>query len=237
MNKHFSSFLILLLLCFLSTIVFADSKTKTYDYKDFNGVSVGSGMHVTVTQSNSYSISITADERDFKDLVVEKKGNSLNIYYDHSFWGLFGHHSRNNVEIKITMPQLTAMELSGGAVGNIVMDVTGKSFSAETSGGAQLTGNLTCGNISVETSGGSKIELSGKGENLNADGSGGSRIKMKNFAVKNVNANLSGGSSCWINMNGTLNSDQSGGAHLFYYGNVSLGNTSFSGGAGISKGD
>ena len=125
MNKHFSSFLILLLLCFLSTIVFADSKTKTYDYKDFNGVSVGSGMHVTVTQSNNYSISITADERDFKDLVVEKKGNSLNIYYDHSFWGLFGHHSRNNVEIKITMPQLTAMELSGGAVGNIVMDVTG----------------------------------------------------------------------------------------------------------------
>ncbi len=237
MKNHFSSFLILLLLSFLSTVALADSKTKTYDYKDFNGVSVGSGMRVTVTQSTSYSISITADEKDFKDLVVEKKGNSLDIYYDHSGWGWFGHHRRSDVEIKITMPELTAIDLSGGAEGKISMDVSGKSFSAETSGGAELSGNLNCGNINIETSGGSKVELSGKGENFNADGSGGSRIKMKGFAVKNVNADLSGGSTVWINMNGTLNSDQSGGSHLYYYGNVSLGNTSFSGGAGISKGD
>jgi len=237
MNKYFSSFLILLLFSFLSTTVLADSKTKTYDYKNFKGVSVGSGMQVTVTQSNSYSITITADERDFKDLVVEKRGNSLDIHYDHSVWGWFGHHRRGNVKIKITMPELTAMDLSGGAEGHIIMDVSGKSFSAETSGGASLTGDLTCGNISVETSGGSKVELSGKGENLNADGSGGSRIKLRNFSVKNVNADLSGGSTVWVNMNGTLNSDQSGGSHLYYYGKVSLGNTSFSGGAGVSKGD
>lgn len=237
MKNHFSSFLILLLLSFLSTTVLADSKTKTYDYKDFKGVSVGSGMHVTVTQSNSYSITITADERDFKDLVVEKRGNSLHIYYDHSVWGWFGHHRKGNVKIKITMPELTAIDLSGGAEGNITMEVPGKSFSAETSGGAQLMGNLTCGNISVETSGGSKVELSGKGKNLEADGSGGSRIKLKDFSVKDVNADLSGGSTVWVNMDGTLNSDQSGGSHLYYYGNVSLGNTSFSGGAGISKGN
>lgn len=81
------------------------------------------------------------------------------------------------------------------------------------------------------------MELKGKGENLNADGSGGSKIRLKDFSVKNVNADLSGGSTVWVNMNGTLNSDQSGGSRLYYYGNMSLGNTSFSGGAGISKGD
>ena len=237
MKSYFSSFVILLLLSFFSTFALADSKTKTYDYKNFYKVSVGSGMHVTVTQSSSYSISITADEREFKDLVVEKRGNSLDIYYDRSVWNWFGHHRRGNVEIKITMPELTAIDLSGGAEGNITMNVPGSSFTAETSGGAELIGNLICGNISVETSGGSRVELSGKGENLTADGSGGSKIKMKNFAVKDVNADLSGGSTVWINMNGTLNTDQSGGSKIYYYGNVSLGNTSFSGGAGISKGD
>ena len=236
MKKRFSLFLIVFSISFLSTTVFADLKTKTYDYKDFNGVSVGSGMHVTIKQSNSYSISITADEKDFNDLVVEKTGNDLKIYYDHGVWGWFGSH-RGNVEIKIFMPALTTIDLSGGAKGNITMNINGKSFSAGTSGGAELKGNLTCGNISVETSGGSKVELSGKGENFNAEGSGGSKIKMKNFAVKNVNADLSGGSTVWINMNGTLNTDQSGGSHLYYYGNVSLGNTSFSGGDEISKGD
>ncbi len=228
----------LLMFVFLSTSnTFAGEKTKTYDIKNFTGVSVGSGMHVIVTQSDNYSISITGDERDFKDLMVEKRHNSLEIYYDRSGWGWFGHHRRGDVEIKITMPELTSIDLSGGAEGDISMNVDGKSFSAETSGGADLRGTLTCGNLNVETSGGSRIELSGKGKNLSADGSGGSKIKLKNFAVKNVNADLSGGSTVWVNMDGTLNSDQSGGSRLYYYGNVSLGNTSFSGGAGVSRGD
>lgn len=235
-KKVFS--LVILLLFVTASNAFGGDKTKTYDIKDFTGVSVGNGMHVTVTQSDSYSISITADEKDFEDLLVEKRVHNLQIHFDRSGWGWFGHHRRGDVEIKITMPELRGIDLSGGAEGYITkMDIGSKSFGAETSGGAELSGTLSCGNISVETSGGSKVELSGQGENLNAEGSGGSRIKMKNFEVKNVNADLSGGSTVWINMNGTLNSDQSGGSHLYYYGNVSLGNTSFSGGAGISKGD
>ncbi|MGA7836701.1 MAG: head GIN domain-containing protein [Ignavibacteriaceae bacterium] len=229
--------LALLMFVFLASSAYAGEKTKTYSIKDFTGVSVGSGMHVTVTQSNNYSITITGDEKDFEDLMVEKRNGTLDIYYDRSGWGWFGHHRRGDVKVKITMPELTAIDLSGGAEGNISMNVDGKSFSAETSGGAELRGTLTCGNLNVETSGGSRIELSGKGKNLSADGSGGSKIKLKNFAVINVNADLSGGSTVWVNMDGTLNSDQSGGSRLYYYGNVSLGNTSFSGGAGVSRGD
>src|SRR3546814_14539971 len=60
--------------------------------------------------------------------------------------------------------------LSGGAEGKISMNTPDRSFNAETSGGAELRGNLTCGNINVSTSGGSKVELSGSGKNLNADG-------------------------------------------------------------------
>lgn len=236
MKKTLFALLMPLFVFLLAAGTFAGEKTKTYDITNFNGVSVGSGMHLVVTQSDNYSITITGDERDFKDLVVEKKGNSLHIYYDRSGWSWFGHHRRGNVEVKITMPELTSVDLSGGAEGDISMNVGDKTFSAETSGGAELKGRLTCGNLSVETSGGSRVELSGSGRNLSADGSGGSRIKLKDFAVKNVSADLSGGCTAWINMNGTLNSDQSGGSRIYYYGNISLGNTSFSGGSGVSKG-
>jgi len=237
MKKLLFSLGLLVFVLMATSAVFAGEKTRTYDFKNFTGVSVGSGMHVIVTQSDNYSISITGDERDFKDLMVEKRNNSLEIYYDRSGWGWFGHRRRGDVEIKITMPELTSIDLSGGAEGDIKMDVAGKPFSAETSGGAELRGTLNCGNLNVETSGGSRVELSGKGKNLNADGSGGSKIKLRNFAINNVNADLSGGSTVWVNMNGTLNSEQSGGSRLYYYGNVSLGNTSFSGGSGISRGD
>lgn len=235
MKKLLLPSIFLMFLFLTASNTFAGEKTKTYDIKNFKSVSVGSGMHVTIMQSDSYSISITADDKDFEDLMVEKDGSNLEIYYDRSGWGWFGHHRRGNVEIKITMPELTSIDLSGGAEGDITMNVAGKSFNVETSGGAELRGKLTCGNINVSTSGGSKVELSGNGQNLNADGSGGSKIRLRNFAVKNVNADLSGGSTVWVNMDGTLNSDQSGGSRLYYYGNVSLGNTSFSGGSGISK--
>lgn len=237
MKKLLLPSVFLMFLFLTASNTFAGEKTKTYDIKNFTGVSVGSGMHVTVTQSDNYSISISADEKDFEDLKVKKDGNDLEIYYDRNGWGWFGHHRRGNVEITITMPELASMNLSGGAEGKISMNTPDRSFNAETSGGAELRGNLTCGNINVSTSGGSKVELSGSGKNLNADGSGGSRIKLKDFSVKNVNADLSGGSTVWVNMNGTLNSDQSGGSRLYYYGNVSLGNTSFSGGSGISRGE
>lgn len=237
MKKTLFPLLLSLFVLLLASSSFAGEKTKSYDIKNFSGVSVGSGMHVVVTQSENYSITITGDERDFKDLMVEKKGNSLHIYYDRSGWGWFGHHRRGDVEIEIKVPELTSIDLSGGAEGDISMNVSGKSFSAETSGGAELRGKLTCGNLNVGTSGGSKVELSGSGNNLSADGSGGSKIKLKDFAVKNVSAELSGGCTAWINMDGTLNSDQSGGSRIYYYGNVSLGNTSFSGGAGVSRGN
>jgi hypothetical protein len=89
----------------------------------------------------------------------------------------------------------------------------------------------------LELSGGSWVEISGNGKNLSVDGSGGSNFKLKNFSVENVNAELSGGSQVVITMNGELNTDQSGGSHLTYYGKASIGNTDFSGGSGVSKGD
>jgi hypothetical protein len=100
-----------------------------------------------------------------------------------------------------------------------------------------LGGELTCGNASFDVSGGGKVRLSGEGANLNIEGSGGAMFRLKEFSVKNVNADLSGGTHATININGTLNTDQSGGSRIVYYGNMNLGNTDFSGGSGINKGD
>ncbi len=209
----------------------ADRTTKKYDYKDFSKVEAGSGMLVKISQSSSYNIEINAEQEDFEYLKVEKNGNDLRIYIDKN-----NYRKHGDIRIDIQMPALTGLDLSGGAQGKLSMEIK-DNFSSELSGGAEISGNLSCENINLEISGGSIMNLSGNGADLTADASGGSIYHLKDFNVKDVNAGLSGGSRLEINMKGTLNVDASGGSKVVYYGSAKLGSTDFSGGSGISQGE
>lgn len=209
----------------------ADRVTKKYDYKDFGKVEAGYGMLVNISQSSSYSIEINAEEADFEYLKVEKSGNTLEIYIDKNNYRRHG-----DIKVKIQMPSLTGLDLSGGAQAKLSMDIK-DSFNGGFSGGSELSGNLSCSDINLEISGGSVIKLIGKGADLTADASGGSIFHLKDFEVKDVHADLSGGARLEIKMNGTLNVDASGGSRVVYYGNGRIGQTDFSGGSGISQGD
>ena len=189
-------------------------------------------MELKITQSDNYYIEVKADEKDFEYLKVEKHGNSLDFYIDKN-----SYRKRSDIEITIKMPALTGLDLSGGAEANIDMSMSSKEFKCELSGGAQLKGNLKCGNISLGSSGGGTTKLSGSGDNLNADGSGGSEFKLKDFSVEDVNSELSGGSELTVTMNGNLTASQSGGSKTVYYGKANSVDSHSSGGSSVSKGD
>jgi len=219
-------------LTLLLSSAFAEEVTKNYDYKDFNTVSVGYGMLVDISQSDSYRIEVRADEDDFRYLKVEKDGDELKFYIDKR-----NYRREDDIKIKITLPALTGINLSGGSKGKLNMDVSSKNFEGNLSGGSILKGTLKCADTDIDLSGGSHVTLTGNGGNAEIDGSGGSIFDLKDFKVKNADISLSGGSQVSINMNGTLNASQSGGSQITYYGRAEIGNTSFSGGSGIRKGD
>jgi hypothetical protein len=222
-----------LILCILLSgfIYSADRPTKKYDYKDFHKVEVSNGMLLNIIQSSSYSVEVSADESDFEYLQVVKKGNTLKVYIDRN-----NYRKKGDIQINIKMPVLTGLDLSGGSRGEVSMNIK-DNFNCELSGGAEVSGNLNCKDINIEVSGGSTVNFSGRGNNLTADASGGSIYHLKDFAVKNVDVDLSGGSRLEINMNGTLDVDASGGSRVIYYGSANIGSTDFSGGSGISQGD
>lgn len=231
MKKIIYLTLIVLNVILLQTVLYGET-TRKYDYKDFTSVSVGYGMHVKIIQSDNYSISIKANENDFKYIEVEKSGDELKIYISkHNY------RMRDDVYINISMPELTELGLSGGSEGELAMKISSKSFNADLSGGSTLKGNLSCGNASLGLSGGSVTNINGNCKDLKIDGSGGSIFKLKNFTSANVDADLSGGSEATINTNGVLNTSQSGGSHVTFYGNPRMGNTSFSGGSFAEHGD
>ncbi len=209
-----------------------ERETRAFDYKDFSRVAVGWGMHVKISQSNTYKIEVEAYKDDFNYLGVKKSGSKLKFYITEN-----NYRKKGNINISISMPELTGLDLSGGAEGDIQTDIGSKDFDCDLSGGSELKGNLKCGDVKFSLSGGSVINIEGKGKDAKIEGSGGSIFKLKNLSVSNVDAELSGGSSAKITMNGELNTSQSGGSRLVYYGNAKMGDTDFSGGSGVSKGD
>lgn len=228
--KNMSIFIVFII--FLLASVTQGQDTRKYDLAGFTGIDVGWGMHVQVSQSDQYSIEVKAEERDFKYLKVETDNNILKVYIDKRNYKM-----RDDVYITVSMPELTSVSLHGGAVGKFSMKVPSENFSAVLSGGAQLKGNLECSDIDIDLSGGSQVTIDGKAGDLKADGSGGAMFRLKDFAVTNVDAELSGGSMLYVKMNGKINVDASGGSQVKYYGNASLGSLDFSGGSGISEGN
>ncbi len=231
--KHFPIKPFLFFACFALAVPFLSAETRNLNFSGFTGVSVGWGMNLNITQGSDFRVQVTGDSEDLDQLKVEKDGDVL-TFSQKSRWGGWNRHGKLSVDI--VMPALTSLDLSGGSKGRISMDVASKSFSAELSGGAELNGELRCRDVKLSLSGGAELHLAGQGGNLTIDGSGGSTCDTKEFAVQNVDSELSGGSNATVNMNGELNAGQSGGSEIIYYGNATLGRTDSSGGSRIRKG-
>ncbi len=184
-------------------------QTQQMAFSGFYAVDAGYGFEVVITQGSNYSVKITTDENTMQYLDVKVVGQTLNL-------GLSGIHFPSVLRAEIVMPDMTAVSLSGGAKGDV--------------SGFNLTHNL-----SVDLSGGSRVTMSGQALDLTAGGSGGSNLQLQDLEVNDAQVSLSGGSQGTVNASGTLNADVSGGAHLYYRGNPTLGNINTSGGASIDQ--
>ena len=201
-------------------------------FSDFTSVDAGSGFNVEISESNSYSVLVTADDNVMEYIEVKKSGDTLVVGMP---WG----RSFRSVtlEVEIAMPELYSLELSGGAQGKLEGFNSTSSFSVELSGGSQLRGTFeTSGDVDLDLSGGSQLtQLVGEANDLTIDASSGSTLELSDFAVHDVNVELSGGSTATINLDGTLDADLSGGSSLYYIGDPTLGDIEKSSGSTISE--
>ena len=185
--------------------------TKEESFSDFTIVDAGSGFDVEISKSSSFSIIVTADDNVMEYIEVSKTWDTLKV-------GLKWSMSFRSVTLKIeiTMPEINKIELSGGSQGKIEDFSSSNPFVIDLSGGSQLIGEGSAGNLTV-------------------DSSGGSRLYFSDFSVQDAYIELSGGSQATINLDGNLDADLSGGSHLYYYGDAILGKIETSSGSQITK--
>jgi hypothetical protein len=184
--------------------------TQNYDFDGFTAVSPGDGFNVEITQGSIYSVKVTTDDNLQQYVDIHKSGSTLEINLQP------GSYQTTDLTAQITMPNLQKVQASGGSVVN-----------------AQNLNLVT--NFGADLSGGSRLTMVGQGVDVTLVGSGGANLYLADFQVNNAQVDLSGGTQCTVNATGTISGVLSGGAHLYYRGNPTLGSIDTTGGSSISQ--
>jgi hypothetical protein len=224
---------------------------KDFDFQDFTRVNVSSAFHVEIAHGDAYDITVIAPR--VENVRVEKNGDVLRVYRDASIWcGPFNAESK----VEITLPNLTAVELSGASHGTVSgfdqtsdldVRVSGAShlelantavgdFTADVSGASRLNGEVESdGQTGLVISGASRVDLNGSASEVKVSASGASRAALIDYTVENADVTLGGASHGEVNLTGRLDANISGASRLNYRGTPELGTVQTSGSSTVSR--
>ncbi len=204
-------------------------KTETMEFSDFTTVEVGSAFEMNITQSNLFSVKITAGENIFDRIQVTQTGATLKI--DVAL-GL----GISSGKAEITMPELDTLILSGATRGTVEGFNSSNPFVLALSGASSLKMTDTnVGDAEIEVSGASTLNAVGTAGNLVALIEGASNVDLTDFPVNDADVNLSGASSATINLDGKLDAELSGASNLKYIGDPTMGAINITGASTINK--
>lgn len=185
---------------------------RQYSITDFDRLEMGDGFNITVEQGTFFDVSASGDRRNINDLTVRREGTTLVIRYDEN------RHRRHDTYITITMPELYAVNFSGGSDSRISGFGPTETFDVYLSGGSVCQLEIETGRLNTVISGASYLNLRGAGEILEADLSGASVIKAFNFPVSQAELSVSGASDGNVTVTNDLKVVATGASHVLYRG-------------------
>jgi hypothetical protein len=138
----------------------------------------------------------TTDGGDFKNLVVEVRGDTLHIGRNHS---MFNWGGGPRYRVTVSAPSYSRFEVSSGA-------------SLDGSG-------LQLADLRVEVSSGARLELSGSCTTLNADLSSGAQFDGESLKCDAADVDASSGARADAFASNSANASASSGANVTFHGN------------------
>ena len=227
---------------------------RSFNFTDFNKVEISSAFQVDLVPSDSYCISITAQEKLFDHIKVSKSGDTLQISMQWSFGTWLSSWGYHRPKARITMPTLAELHMSGASKGtakgfkspndititvsgasSLDIDIEANASSIEVSGASHTKGMLKSGDAGITVNGASSIDLTGSGNNLDINVSGASRAILEGYSVRNANVTVSGASRATVTVDSKMTVELSGASSLDYSGNPTLDVKDISGASTIHK--
>ena len=159
----------------------------------FTAIEAGGAIDLEISQSDSYSVEVSADDNILPKIITNVDGETLRI--ERKGEDFF---TSSTVHVKISLPKLTAVELSGASEG--------------------IAKNITSDKLHLEVSGASKFLMSGKVSELHSEVSGASKLEAKDLVADNAEIECSGASKAHMHATSSLKISAEGASKVLYSG-------------------
>ncbi|MFK7747900.1 MAG: head GIN domain-containing protein [Kordia sp.] len=196
---------------------------------DFTVIRASEGLDVYITQSETTSIEVEADENIIGLISTDIRNGTLRI------------HTEKNIgrckskKVRVSLPNIDRIESSSGADVYGTSVIFAESIEIESSSSADIDLEIEVDNVTCTASSAAKIKISGIAETLEADASSASDIYARELTVKNCNATASSASDITVNVTDRLVASSSSAGDVNYYGNPESVSKNKSSAGGIHK--
>jgi hypothetical protein len=190
---------IILISCFLFslTLLSAQEKvTRTYQLEPFDAINASFVYEMEVFKGNEYTLELVIPEDLAREVEIKVSGKVLNLGITMEWWrtatNVIG--KQHTIQARITMPDLTAVELSNAAFLVTRDNFNPANFKIKLSGASGAKMNILTHAANVDISGASNLEISGLATLAKVYVSGASALKY-NQETEQIDLEASGASS------------------------------------------
>jgi hypothetical protein len=179
----------------------------------YNEIEVSRGLDVYLTQSDSETISVQADENLHDIIKTDIEGNVLKIYTEDNI------SFSEAQKVMVSFKNVSKISASSGSELYSKNTIKEESIRLVTESGSDMTLKLNAQSIDCSSSSGSDLKLSGTATNLVANASSGSDIDAGDLKVETSRVKASSGADITVNTSKELHASTSSGGDIRYRGN------------------
>lgn len=169
-----------------------NSKSEVRSLSGFDRVTAGSAVRVEIIAGQEFSVEVEADDNLLEHIKTEIHDGRLEISTDGRL------KTRNEMNIRISMPEINALELGGASVGKV--------------------SNIKTDVLELQANGASKLTIDGEAKTLSLEANGASKIDAENLKTETVTAEASGASKVIVSPATSLTAEASGASIIYYSG-------------------
>ncbi len=184
----------------------------------FEAIVVSEDLTVYVSQGDSLSIRVEADDNIMALIITDINSGELHVHTARNI-------GRATKKIYVSLPKISGLKSSKGAILQTQNTIKGDSLVLETSTGSILHADLWYKKVQLNSKEGSDLNLAGQAENTNITVSSGSRINAEEFKADNCRAKASYGGRIKLKVSKSLVADANTGGTIIYIGNPEVDKT------------
>lgn len=204
----------------LSFAAYGQTK-ETRDVDGFTRVSFGISGDLFIRFGSEYSVVLEGDRDDLDEIETEVTSGKLVIRRDRE-WGFT---NMDKVTVRITMPELEGLGVSGSGKAEIVDQVKdADDLDLNVSGSGRLVAaGITADRLNCSISGSGNVEISqGNADSGNISISGSGNYVGEQMEIDNLEVRISGSGNCTCRAGDSLMASVSGSGNVNYSGSPRL---------------